>query len=66
MSQLGILLSVGATQKQITKSVLFEGFCIGLIGIPIGILTGIPGINLVLSLTEKTLQILCMTMFLWI
>lgn len=53
MSQLGILLSVGATQKQITKSVLFEGFCIGLIGIPIGILTGIPGINLVLSLTEK-------------
>lgn len=53
MSQLGILLSVGATEKQLTKSVLFEGSCIGLIGIPMGILAGIPAIKLVLVLTEK-------------
>lgn len=51
--QFGILMSVGATEKQLRGSVLFEGFCIGLIGIPIGILAGIPSIKLVLSLLEK-------------
>lgn len=38
---MGMLKSVGATSKQIKKSVLFEGFIIGLIGIPLGILSGI-------------------------
>lgn len=37
----GMLSSVGATKKQIKKSVLFEGFIQGLIGIPLGILGGI-------------------------
>lgn len=53
MRQFGILMSVGATEKQLRKSVLFEGFCIGVIGIPFGILIGIPSIKLVLSLTAK-------------
>ena len=39
--QFGILSSVGATAKQLRNSVLFEGFCIGMIGIPIGIAVGI-------------------------
>lgn len=43
--QFGILSSVGATKKQLRKSVLFEGACIGLIGIPLGILLGISGIG---------------------
>lgn len=35
-----MMASVGATSKQIRKSVLFEGLIIGLIGIPLGILLG--------------------------
>ena len=38
--QYGMLASIGATSKQIKKNVLYEGFIIGLIGIPIGILSG--------------------------
>lgn len=48
MHQLGILMSVGATGKQIRNSVLFEGTCIGIIGIPLGILIGIGSIVLLL------------------
>jgi putative ABC transport system permease protein len=51
--QFGILMSVGATEKQIRNSVLFEGFCIGIIGIPLGILVGIPSIKLVLTLVAR-------------
>jgi putative ABC transport system permease protein len=51
--QFGILMSVGATEKQLRNSVLFEGLCIGAIGIPIGILVGIPSIRFVLSLVAK-------------
>ena len=36
----GMLASVGATKKQIKKSVVLEGLMLGLIGIPIGILCG--------------------------
>ncbi|MCI8284862.1 MAG: FtsX-like permease family protein, partial [Firmicutes bacterium] len=38
MRQFGILMSVGATQKQLRNSVMFEGMCIGAVGIPIGII----------------------------
>ena len=37
----GMLSSVGATSKQIKKSVLYEGFILGLFGIPLGICCGI-------------------------
>lgn len=37
----GMLSSVGATKKQIKKSVIKEGMILSLIGIPLGILTGI-------------------------
>ncbi|MBE6828675.1 MAG: FtsX-like permease family protein [Ruminococcaceae bacterium] len=46
--QIGILASVGATAKQLRHSVLFEGLCIGAVGIPIGILAGLGGIQLVI------------------
>ena len=48
--QLGILMSVGATERQIKKSVMFEGLCIGVIGIPVGILLGLPVIKLVIAI----------------
>lgn len=51
--QFGILSSVGATAKQLRNSVLFEGICIGAMGIPIGIIVGIPSIQLVLSIVAK-------------
>ncbi len=51
--QFGILLSVGATDKQLRNSVLFEGICIGIVGIPLGVLMGIPSIRLVLSLVAR-------------
>ena len=53
MHQFGILLSVGATEKQLRNSVLFEGLCIGAIGIPLGVLSGIPSIKAVLLLVAK-------------
>ncbi len=49
MREIGVLASVGATSRQLRNSVLFEGLCIGAIGIPIGILAGLGGISLVLS-----------------
>lgn len=40
MKMYGMLASIGATKKQIKKSVLTEGFILGLIAIPIGIVLG--------------------------
>ncbi len=37
----GMLASVGATKKQIRKNVMFEAMTLGIIGIPLGILSGI-------------------------
>lgn len=51
--QFGILSSVGATGKQLRNSVLFEGLCIGAVGIPIGIMVGIGSIWLVISVVAK-------------
>lgn len=45
---LGMLASVGATRTQKRGSVYFEGFILGCIGIPIGILCGIGGIAVTL------------------
>lgn len=47
--EIGVLASIGATAKQLKSSVRFEGLCIGVIGIPIGILLGLAGIRAVLS-----------------
>lgn len=46
--QFGLLSSVGATKKQIRKSVLFEALFISAVGVPIGILCGIAGIGVTL------------------
>lgn len=52
---LGMLASVGATKKQKRGSVYFEGFILGLIGIPVGILSGIVGIYITLKLVGQKL-----------
>ena len=50
--QFGILSSIGATRKQILKSVLSEGAFIGIIGIPAGIIAGIAGIGVTLFFVD--------------
>ncbi len=54
--QFGILMSVGATKKQLQNLVLFEGFCIALAGIPLGVFAGISIIGTVLPLVSKNFR----------
>lgn len=53
--QLGMLASIGATSKQIKKSVLYEGFILGAIAIPLGIIVGIIAIAIVISVVSTML-----------
>ncbi len=50
--EIGVLASVGATEKQLRNSVLFEGLCIGAAGIPAGILAGLGCIRGVISIVS--------------
>lgn len=47
--QFGLLASLGATKKQLIRSVIFEAFFLCVIGIPLGILAGIIGIGITFS-----------------
>ncbi len=49
-TQFGLLSYIGATRKQLRHSVLFEALCVSVIGIPLGILSGIIGIGVTLYL----------------
>lgn len=49
---LGMIASVGATKKQKRYSVFFEGFIVGLISIPLGILSGYAGTAVVFKIIE--------------
>lgn len=51
MKYLGMLSSVGATRRQKRASVYFEGFILGIIGLPSGFLVGIIGCLLTLRIT---------------
>lgn len=55
MKQFGILSSIGATKKQIKKSVIYEGLILGVIGIPLGILLGIVVINILIVFSNTIL-----------
>lgn len=54
--QYGMLRSVGATKKQIKRSVLFEGLCLGMIGIPLGILSGILAVFILIKVVNVILE----------
>lgn len=47
--QFGVLLSAGAAPRQLTRCVLFEGLCVGLLGIPPGMIAGLAGMGALLS-----------------
>ncbi len=53
---LGMMSSVGATKKQKRNSVLFEGFAIGLVSIPLGILSGFAGIGITFFFINPVLK----------
>ena len=48
--QFGLLSSIGATKKQLRKIVMYEALAVGMIGIPLGVLSGIGGIGVTLLL----------------
>ena len=53
--QFGLLSSIGTTKKQIRKTVFFEAFVVGIIGITLGILGAYIGIGCVLAIINKLL-----------
>src|SRR5258708_26085245 len=50
--QFGMFASVGAPSAQIRRTVLVEAGVIGVIGIPLGILSAIAGVGILLKLTQ--------------
>ena len=55
MKMFGMLASVGATKKQIKKSVILEGLILGLIAIPIGIICGILAVFILIKVVNMLL-----------
>ena len=53
MRYLGMLSSVGATAKQKRFSIYYEGMILGLVGIPLGLLTGYIGTKITLAILGK-------------
>ncbi|MBQ6734385.1 MAG: ABC transporter permease [Lachnospiraceae bacterium] len=53
--QYGLLATVGATRKQIRKSVLHEGFLLGAIGIPLGLVIGAVAVRILILLLDVIL-----------
>ena len=51
--QFGLLSSVGATKKQLIRSVLCEAAVLSALGVPLGILAGIAGIAVTLKATSS-------------
>lgn len=54
--QFGLMKSIGATKRQLKKSVLFEAFTLSLIGVPLGIACGLLGIDITLKLTKNMMM----------
>lgn len=48
-TQFGLLSSIGATKKQLRQSLLYEAFYVSIVGIPLGVLSGIVGIGITLQ-----------------
>lgn len=53
---LGMIASVGATKKQKRYSVFFEGFIVGVISIPLGILSGYAGTAVVFKIIGEKIN----------
>ncbi len=53
MKMYGMLSSIGATKKQIKKNVIFESLMLGLIGIPLGIISGIFAVFVLIKIVNS-------------
>ncbi|MEG2447684.1 MAG: FtsX-like permease family protein [Bacilli bacterium] len=53
--QFGLFSSIGATKLQLRKTVFFEALVVGAIGIPLGVLSGIFGIWVVIQIVNALL-----------
>lgn len=53
--QFGLLSSIGATRKQMSRSVIFEALFLSLIGIPLGLLAGVIGMKVTFDLLQGTI-----------
>ncbi|MBZ9607930.1 ABC transporter permease [Clostridium estertheticum] len=53
---LRMLASVGATKKQKSKSVFFEGFVVGVIGIPIGVFLGTVAMGITFKIVQPLIE----------
>lgn len=51
--QFGLFSSIGATKKQLRKTVFYEAIIVSVIGIPIGVLSGILGIWVVIQIINN-------------
>lgn len=56
--QFGLLSFIGASKKQLRRSVLFEALFLGIIGIPIGVIVGLAGVSAVFALTQDAFSAL--------
>lgn len=56
IKQYGMLRSIGATKKQIKKNVYYEAGILGLIGIPLGLLSGIIASNVLIAICNLLLK----------
>lgn len=55
MKMYSMLASVGATKKQIKKNVIFEGLLLGVVGIPLGIISGFFAVFVLLQIVNNLL-----------
>ena len=53
MKMYGMLASVGATKKQIRKNVIFECLILGIIAIPLGIISGICAVYILMKIVNS-------------
>ena len=56
IKQYGMLASIGATKKQIKRNVYFEALILGLIGIPLGILSGLLATFILIQISNALLK----------
>lgn len=55
-TQFGFLSSLGATKKQLRQSMRYEALTVSIIGIPLGVISGIAGIGVTLYFIEEGLS----------
>lgn len=60
--QFGLLKSIGATKKQMIKTVLFEDFCLCIVAVPLGLFFGCLGISLAFKAVDTTIASLFTTL----